>query len=429
MKRIEELVTPFRLKSFNSLLFLIASITVVLMGIYYWYIPIFMVLWMIFWLIAVFLKKEILFNVSGKYGFLFLLFLLYYLWQICGMLYTSNLHEGFRNLALRLSLFIFPLVLVQPGELIRSKAILLARLFAFSTAAYMVFCFGFALFRSIQNNNGIFVFDPHPPEAPWLNYFYGMYLAIFQHPSYLSMFLLLSAYISLEILIESKSRINKILCITSIIIILFSVYFLSSRAAILTIIISFPIYLLFRYKINHLTIRSLIWFLIPMFIFIPLLITNPRFKRLFNDDSNLLTSEVLQDESRIVTWKAGINIIKKNLVFGVGTGDIQDELNKKYNNTPLMDANVINNFNTHNQFIEIMAENGLIGILLFLILFSQMIFISISERNVIYFVFIIIIMVSFFFETMLNRLAGVSFFSLFSFLLLYAGRKSTVPVD
>lgn len=429
MKRLVELVSPFRLMSLDSLMFFTASITIVLLGIYYWYIPIFMALWMILWIITVFLKKKIFLNVPAKYVLLYLIFLLFYGWQICGMLYTSNLHEGFRNLVLRISLFIFPLILIQPGEIIRRKATFLIRLFAFSTFAYMIFCFGFALFRSFQNNNGVFVFNPHPPAASWLNYFYGSYLAIFHHPSYLSMFLLLSAYIMLEQLFNNRSLAKRILLFAILVVILISIYFLSSRAAILTIFISFPLYLLFRYLFNRFTVRSLIWFLIPMFIFIPVFLTNPRLKRLLNDDSNPSTSEVFMNESRIVMWKAGINIIKKNLIFGVGTGDIQDELNKEYTNTQLIKANETSNFNTHNQFIEVMAENGLIGIILFLILFLQMIYISLSERNVIYFVFTTIIIVSFCFETMLNRLAGVSFFSLFSFLLLYSGKEMTVPVN
>jgi O-antigen ligase len=126
-------------------------------------------------------------------------------------------------------------------------------------------------------------------------------------------------------------------------------------------------------------------------------------------------------ESRLEIWKSSLNIARDNFVFGVGTGDIQDELNKEYKepgNTGLDNAN---NLNAHNQLLEVLLENGFIGIVFFLSLFVMMTYIAVKEHNHIYLMFNIIVFVSFMFESMLNRLAGVSFFSLFSFMLLYAG--------
>jgi hypothetical protein len=48
-------------------------------------------------------------------------------------------------------------------------------------------------------------------------------------------------------------------------------------------------------------------------------------------------------------------------------------------------------------------------------------FIAINRRNLLLGLYVVTIIVFFIFETMLNRLAGVSFFALFSFLLIHAG--------
>ena len=81
--------------------------------------------------------------------------------------------------------------------------------------------------------------------------------------------------------------------------------------------------------------------------------------------------------------------------------------------------------NSHNQFIETTAEHGLIGLLLLLSAFGLMFGVAFTNRNIIYFMFILIVFISFLFETMLNRLAGLAFFSVFSFLLLNIGNQDT----
>ena len=120
----------------------------------------------------------------------------------------------------------------------------------------------------------------------------------------------------------------------------------------------------------------------------------------------------------MVIWNSVNNILKKNIVFGVGTGDIQSELNKEYiktGNSKLAEGN----FNSHNQFIEVILEHGLIGLVIFLSAFGMMFYLAYSEKNILYTMFLVIVFTSFLFETMLNRLGGVSFFALFSFLLIH----------
>jgi len=120
--------------------------------------------------------------------------------------------------------------------------------------------------------------------------------------------------------------------------------------------------------------------------------------------------------------------VHNNFVFGVGTGDIQDELNKEYQLEGVKVLAIANNLNTHNQFLEVLVENGFIGILLFLWLFGIMFYVSLKEANIIYLMFILIAFISFLFETMLNRLAGVSFFPLFSFLLIHGDKKTLANI-
>ena len=155
---------------------------------------------------------------------------------------------------------------------------------------------------------------------------------------------------------------------------------------------------------------------IPVLILISL--TNPRVNNYLQWRSERKITEVAAVNDRIIIWNAVSTILKNNFITGVGTGDIQDELNKEYlrnGNNKLAAVNT----NAHNQYLEVVLENGLIGLFIFLSMLGLMVYIAISEHNIIYIMFLLIILISFSFETMLNRLAGVVFFSLFSFLLIH----------
>jgi hypothetical protein len=116
---------------------------------------------------------------------------MFFIWQLIGMFYSDDLSDGLRNITLRLPLLLFPLVLISPGEKIKQNIRLLLHIFAAATFLFIIACFVYALIRSVNIGHIKLTFNPHPSDYPWLNYFYGSYFAIFQHPSYLSMFALL----------------------------------------------------------------------------------------------------------------------------------------------------------------------------------------------------------------------------------------------
>lgn len=411
----------------GSITYYFAFITMIIIPVYHWFLPPFMILWGVFWLFEIRTRTKDIQHIAPHNKLLFILFILFFAWQIIGMLYSDNPKEGWRNITIRLSLFLFPLVLISPGDMIRRKVTTLLRLFALSTFFYLIICFGYALYRSINFQNGILTFNPHLPVYTWLNYFYASELAIFQHPSYLSMYALLSVFIAFESFFDRLvSKNQRIFWLLVSIILLVSTYLLSSRAGILATIITVPLYFSYKYRIMDVNRKVGLFVLLSIFILVPILISNPRLNYYFKGESKKEWSNKMLKESRIIIWKAAFNIIRHNVVFGVGTGDIQDELNKEYKRIGDTDLALDKNLNAHNQFIEVLLENGLIGLILFFSLFGMMLYISISERNLIYMMFILIVLFSFLFESMLNRLAGVSFFALFSFLLVHVNRNQFI---
>lgn len=398
--------------------FLFALLSVIIMPIHVKYLSPLMVLWAISWILENYSRIKNMFYIRKEYLLLFLFFVLYYLWQAVSVLYSENLKMGFLNLFSRISLLIFPSVLIFPGKTLKARAGLLARIFALCSFLYLVYCFGFALFRSVTLSDGSLIFNPHPADF-WLNYFYSAELTINKHPSYVAMYALLSCFICFETWFNFSFRFRiRIFWLAIGILLLISQYFLSSRAGIVISLILIPFY--YIVKLRKLGKIKFYWILIVVVIItlIPVILKNPRMDYSFGRILNTQVNYERKEDPRFKIWAASFNVVKNNILLGVGIGDVRTELATEY--ARIGEENMAKErFNAHNQFLEVLIETGIIGFLLFMSIFACMIYIALIEKNIIYGLFILMIIMFFMFETVLYRIAGVTFFSIFSFLLLY----------
>jgi hypothetical protein len=123
---------------------------------------------------------------------------------------------------------------------------------------------------------------------------------------------------------------------------------------------------------------------------------------------------------RLYFWKAALHIIKRNFVFGVGTGDVQDALNKTYVETrsPLHQEWFKR---PHNQFLTMMVALGIIGLLIFLVSIIYPLVILKGVLPKLFWPFFIIAIISFFLEDTLETQAGLSFYAFFNSLFISIG--------
>jgi len=114
--------------------------------------------------------------------------------------------------------------------------------------------------------------------------------------------------------------------------------------------------------------------------------------------------------------------------LGVGIGDVRAELTGEYIRAGEEKLSR-ERLNAHNQFLEVFIEVGVIGFIMFITILGFMIFIAVNEKNLLYGLFILLMFVFFMFETVLYRLAGVAFFSLFSFIIPQMSRYRTYTAN
>ncbi len=403
----------------GDLTFLLCLIVVIIMPVYVFYLPPFMILWVIAWLFKNGFRVSRFMFSGNKATVLFILFIAFYLWQISGLLMADSVGSGFERISKRMSFLLFPLVLFYPGEKIIRNINMIVRLFAISTFIYILYCFGNALNHSVSFIDGKWIFNPHPLEYDYENYFFSVRFSDPIHPSYLSGYVLLSLIIVLESLFDQGiSLLKKFFWSAMACIFLVVIYLLSSRAGFLATFVVTTLYFFIRFRDKHL--KWIFYSFIALLVFLSILVavTNDKIRY----DISKITSDTLhtsiEKDVRYTIWKSSLNLIKENPVTGVGTGDVSSELKKEFKSQGYS-YGYYENLNAHNQFIEIQLENGIIGLVLFLILLGYMIYIAVSQGNLIYGLFVIMMIVFFFFESVLNRLAGVTFFPLFAFLLYY----------
>lgn len=112
---------------------------------------------------------------------------------------------------------------------------------------------------------------------------------------------------------------------------------------------------------------------------------------------------------RWVYWQIGLDIIKENLLFGIGTGDVQNTYQEKYEKKKSI---LLPQFRlrAHNQFLTFTITFGIIGFFVFLFALFYPIFKLKLHKRMLYLAFFVVLFASFFTEDTLESQAGVTFY-------------------
>lgn len=115
---------------------------------------------------------------------------------------------------------------------------------------------------------------------------------------------------------------------------------------------------------------------------------------------------------RLEYWQAGSDLLAKNFIIGLGTGDVQAAFNAHYNQTKSA-LTEKNRLRTHNYYITVWITFGILGIILFMWIHIEFFKNVRSAQNLIGLCFIWILLVSYLTEDTLETQVGVTFFAFF----------------
>ena len=179
----------------------------------------------------------------------------------------------------------------------------------------------------------------------------------------------ISLILVLEKFFQDRKKTNLFLAI------LFSsfVFLISARIAIISTIITLVFYIQFKAHKKYKLI-----FVLSIFLFSGLvIISNPNLSsRLFHSEDKTertYLEKIKTHEPRYIIWKESLFLLDQgNIMLGNGFENTQSNLLKKYEKIfPLKRRNwfIEKEFNTHNQFFDILLSQGVVGLLIFLLFF------------------------------------------------------------
>ncbi|MEA3317270.1 MAG: O-antigen ligase family protein [Bacteroidota bacterium] len=157
----------------------------------------------------------------------------------------------------------------------------------------------------------------------------------------------------------------------------------------------------------------------------------PRIYQLFWQIDNLKKGFDYSGHSsvkRIIYVKTAIKVIERNFLFGVGTGDVKDELQKQY----VKDNSILPKSErrmAHNQFVSFFHAFGLVGFVLIIFAFIYPIFYEKMYKNYLFCVFFIIAFLSMLNEDTIETHIGISFVILFYSLFIFGMGKRTNIIE
>lgn len=331
---------------------------------------------------------------------------------IVGFINTEHYLPALKYLETRVPLIIFPLILVAIGKF-WNKYLLDKVLLTFVLVILLsgLIIQGALLWDLIKEGKSLNLF------FYWRNSNDVLADRINIHPTYLSMYALFSIAITYELTIWNKTfTLKTILGYITIIYLSVLTLHLASRVALI------PLFIIIIFILVN-SIRQFKFY--SLFIIIPLLLCGTF---LFNLDTFAMTDRYGHsihspfekpdpgtNDDRSVAWYSSIQLIKQNFLVGVGTGDATSELNALYRELGI-ERLADQNLNSHNQFLDAIVRNGILGILALVLIYFYGVY-DTRFNNRLYLLFIIIIAITSMTENILDRQKGAVFFAVFNVLL------------
>ncbi|OUL60403.1 O-antigen ligase family protein [Flavobacterium sp. AJR] len=185
--------------------------------------------------------------------------------------------------------------------------------------------------------------------------------------------------------ITTFSGFKKLFSYITLLLVLTTILLTAARATFISMFLIFIVYILYYLKNNSFNKSSLgtcLSLIIP--IIIAVFITNLVFERSANEEryislGNRVEQINLKDESiktRITIWGNSIQLAKENPITGVGLGNYKVE-SIPYEKT--LDNNSSISLHSHNDFLEVAAETGILNGLIYLSIFILITFINIKR--------------------------------------------------
>jgi O-antigen ligase len=359
--------------------------------------------------------------------------------QLVGILYSDFPLFGWSELGKKCLLFLVPVALATTSSSLSAKKIrILLTVFVVTCALAAIVCLARAGAQALDPTIGskISYLNSAFSEArlissTWLYFSYiNLASAVNIHPAYLALYIAFSIIIVLFELVsndELSTGKQAVLVLVAVFLCVFEI-FLTTRImiiALLLIVASGSVYLLVK---NYKTKFALVGFALIL-VAITLLRVNPvsyyrNVQEISKSDFDIETNSVYKTSAEIrasLWWLAWKAYGSTNPIIGAGTGSVKAKIKEQSDQYRI--TNVLDSFDPHNQFLYILIENGIVGLLVFMACLFVTFIIGLIEKDYLFIGFCILCGAFFMTESALELQKGIAFISIMYSLLAFQ-RKS-----
>ncbi|GFZ83647.1 hypothetical protein GCM10011531_13210 [Aquaticitalea lipolytica] len=337
---------------------------------------------------------------------------LFFLLYIVSLVYTSNIPKGINQLTMHVSYLFIPLIFITNliDKSIKRNMLLV---FMYSTVLFLCIADVYALMDILKTDSYIV----RVGQGDYYKFLSFGLTRIFSdwHPTLVSLFLIMSLAIIVKHFLETKKKYALFI----ILFIILNVFLIKSLIGILCLVLVISLFLVMLIKKNSykfflvvfvVSLASVFYFFNPFKIDKIQQLKKTKIEITDNEDRRNVLS------IRLVKWSSALSLFKENPIIGVAPGDLKQELVDEYTENSYEYA-AANRFGPHNQFLQFLVAFGVIG----LFLFFAVIFLPYCkhiEINSLYSWFLLIVLLFFLTEDVLEGQQGIVFFSFFYSLLL-----------
>ncbi|MBL4658018.1 MAG: O-antigen ligase family protein [Flavobacteriales bacterium] len=376
------------------------------------WLPEVILLYVVSWLIQGRFREKLEQFKSNRIAWIFIAF---YIVHVVGMLYTDDLGFGGFDLEIKLSLMVFPLVLASLPRLSPHAFQGILRAFVLGCVLSVFYCL-YGSYAEYQITNDI-------------QEFFYLKFSVLQHPSYMSLYYILSLGILFYELTkeEWKQSVFRLISMLLAGLVLFGgIILLSAKSGIISLCLLLLLVLAYTLIVKRAFVKGALGVLALVLVLYTLFsystLARERIETAWlmisKDSSELAITSVESTTVRLIIWPEAIALFKENPILGVGTGDVKNELLKKYTEKGYTGI-LGRKSNAHNQYLQTAVALGSLGLLVLLVGLLLPAALSLKWKNYLYFLFLLLIMQNALTESILEVQAGVVFYAFFNSLFMF----------
>jgi O-antigen ligase len=136
----------------------------------------------------------------------------------------------------------------------------------------------------------------------------------------------------------------------------------------------------------------------------------------------LISFQNIENDQRLSRYKVSYDIFTEYPVFGVGFANKETVRKEKYLENNFITA-AEERYNAHNQLLEYLSVNGIIGGIIFLGVFGYLLFMAWRKRQFLFFWALVLFFIANLTESMLVVIKGIEFFAITVSLLIILNKK------